>query len=88
MLALPAKSVARTGELRFGFPSVCVSTVNHSALPSLPMPSREEILNSPMVESHGATSGFTRSYGQRPHSPTIDEPGEDLDKELQSMSRR
>ncbi|EKM80734.1 hypothetical protein AGABI1DRAFT_112477 [Agaricus bisporus var. burnettii JB137-S8] len=55
---------------------------------SLPIPSREEIINSPVQEHappHGATSGFTMSsMGQRPASPVYDDPSADLERELAS----
>jgi mitogen-activated protein kinase 7 len=52
---------------------------------SLPIPSREEIINSPVQEHappHGATSGFT--IGQRPASPVYDDPSAELERELAS----
>jgi len=47
---------------------------------SLPIPSREEILNSPMQE-HGATSGYTAQTG-RASSPVMDDPSNELEREL------
>lgn len=55
---------------------------------SLPIPSREEIMNSPMVENHGATSGFTRQYHQRPPSPIMDDPSAELERELAGTHMR
>lgn len=54
---------------------------------SLPIPTREEILNSPVQEYGpvpGATSGYTSSKhtGARPPSPIIDDPSEALEREL------
>ncbi|KAG6837825.1 hypothetical protein H0H93_016193 [Arthromyces matolae] len=52
---------------------------------SLPIPSREEILNSPIQEHgpmHGATSSFTAPAGNRPRSPIMDDPSEELEREL------
>lgn len=53
---------------------------------SLPIPSREEILSSP-VQEHGPMSGMTSSFtsavsdsGRK--SPVIDDPSEELDREL------
>lgn len=53
---------------------------------SLPIPSRDEILSSPIQEHgphHGATSSFTASQGgRRPPSPVMDDPSEELEREL------
>ncbi|KAG6866215.1 hypothetical protein C0991_007240 [Blastosporella zonata] len=53
---------------------------------SLPIPSREEILSSPVREygpMHGATSSFTAPVmGDRPASPIMDDPSEELEREL------
>ena len=53
---------------------------------SLPIPSRDEILSSPVQEygpHHGATSGFTSvQSGARPPSPIMDDPSEELEREL------
>jgi len=53
---------------------------------SLPIPSREEIINSPVQEHgplHGATSGFTtNNFSQRLPSPVYDDPSAELDREL------
>ena len=53
---------------------------------SLPIPSRDEILNSPVQEygpHHGATSGFTAVQSHvRPSSPIMDDPSEELEREL------
>jgi mitogen-activated protein kinase 7 len=53
---------------------------------SLPIPSREEILNSPVQEHgplHGATSSFTaNAQPTRPPSPVVDDPSEELEREL------
>jgi len=55
---------------------------------SLPIPTRDEILNSPVQEygpHHGATSSFTAGYtNQRPPSPIMDDPSEELERELAS----
>ncbi|KAG6831763.1 hypothetical protein H0H92_007915 [Tricholoma furcatifolium] len=51
---------------------------------SLPIPSREEILSSPVQEHgpmHGATSSFT-APNNRPASPIMDDPSEELEREL------
>ncbi|CCM04386.1 uncharacterized protein FIBRA_06561 [Fibroporia radiculosa] len=51
---------------------------------SLPMPSREEIMSSPVLENapaNGATSGFTEQT-QRPPSPVMDDPSAELEREL------
>ena len=52
--------------------------------PSLPIPSRDELLNSPMQGQEGSTSNFTsRPQAQnRPPSPIYDDPSEELEKEL------
>jgi hypothetical protein len=49
----------------------------------LPIPSREEIINSPIRED-GATSSFTfpTSSTESHVSPVIDDPGQDLEREL------
>lgn len=54
---------------------------------SLPIPSRDEIMNSPVVEyghTSGATSGFTNKQysSQRPPSPVMDDPSAELEREL------
>jgi len=53
---------------------------------SLPIPSRDEILSSPVQEygpHHGATSGFTAAQSDaRPPSPIMDDPSEELEREL------
>lgn len=49
-------------------------------LHSLPIPSREEIMNSPMQET-GSTSGFTDPK-QRAPSPVMDDPSAQLEREL------
>jgi mitogen-activated protein kinase 7 len=52
---------------------------------SLPIPSREEILNSPIQEHgpfHGTTSGYTAPNAPRPTTPTMDDPSEELEREL------
>lgn len=51
---------------------------------SLPIPSRDEIINSPVSDPHGATSGFTTGYAnpQRVPSPVMDNPSDALEKEL------
>ncbi|KAG5350637.1 hypothetical protein C0989_009997 [Termitomyces sp. Mn162] len=55
---------------------------------SLPIPSREEILSSPVQEHgpmHGATSSFTAPVPvDRPASPIMDDPSEELERELAS----
>ena len=81
------KSVARIGETRTGL-LFRVSKYSSLALGSLPIPSREEIMNSPAVEHHGATSGFTQPYHQRPPSPIMDDPGAELDRELAGAHMR
>jgi len=55
---------------------------------TLPIPSREEIISSPIQEdapANGATSGFTARAQQgteRLPSPIMDDPGDQLEKEL------
>jgi hypothetical protein len=65
----------------------CLMQVIHTHTPdSLPIPSRDEILNSPVQEygpHHGATSGFTAVQSHvRPSSPIMDDPSEELEREL------
>lgn len=51
---------------------------------SLPMPTRDEVMNSPVqdyVPANGATSGYTAAPGQPP-SPVMDDPSEALEREL------
>lgn len=49
---------------------------------SLPIGSREEIMNSPM-DATGATSGFTAlPNSHRPASPVMDDPSAELEREL------
>jgi len=54
---------------------------------SLPIPSREDIINSPVQEYgplHGATSSFTTGPqgSRRPPSPVMDDPSDALEREL------
>jgi hypothetical protein len=64
----------------------CLSFSNSFRVKSLPIPSREEILSSPIQEHaplDGATSGYTApSHHRRPPSPIIDDPSEELEREL------
>jgi mitogen-activated protein kinase 7 len=56
---------------------------------SLPVPSRDEILNSPVDQkapANGATSSFTAPQAQPP-SPVMDNPGDDLERELAGYHR-
>jgi hypothetical protein len=51
----------------------------------LPIPTGEEIIASPVVEhapADGATSGYTRSAEMRSASPMMEDPANELDKEL------
>ncbi|CAE6473100.1 unnamed protein product [Rhizoctonia solani] len=51
----------------------------------LPVPSREDVINSPLSEkvpANGATSGYTNTSGRVP-SPVEDDPSEDLARELE-----
>ncbi|TDL20034.1 hypothetical protein BD410DRAFT_841607 [Rickenella mellea] len=54
---------------------------------NLPLPSRDDMINSPIHEyapPNGATSSFTHGGGGggRPPSPIMDDPSEDLEREL------
>ncbi|KAJ7207878.1 kinase-like domain-containing protein [Mycena pura] len=54
---------------------------------SLPIPSRDDIINSPVQEYgpfHGTTSGFTTPNDLRPLTPIMDDPSEELERELAS----
>ncbi|CAE6412363.1 unnamed protein product [Rhizoctonia solani] len=56
---------------------------------ALPVPSREEVINSPIndkVPANGATSGYTNSSGRAP-SPVLDDPSEELARELEQRLR-
>lgn len=49
----------------------------------LPMPSRDDLLNSPMQGQEGGTSSFTQAAShQRPSSPIMDDPSASLEREL------
>jgi predicted sulfurtransferase len=51
----------------------------------LPIPSREDIINSPVHENapaNGATSAYTRPAEVRPGSPMMEDPATELDNEL------
>lgn len=54
--------------------------------PSLPIPSRDDIISSPVTEhapSDGATSSYTSATtNARPSSPVLDDPSEELEREL------
>ena len=58
------------------------------ACSSLPMPTRDEILNSPVTDqapANGATSHYTGAPGEaRPGSPIMDDPSAELERELAS----
>jgi hypothetical protein len=52
--------------------------------PSLPIPSRDDIINSPVQEHgpvHGATSGYT-APNRRASSPLMEDPSDQLEREL------
>ncbi|KAJ7072610.1 kinase-like domain-containing protein [Mycena amicta] len=49
---------------------------------SLPIPSRDEIINSPIQEHSYSTSSFTAPNAPRPPTPTMDDPSEELEREL------
>jgi hypothetical protein len=53
---------------------------------SLPIPSRDDIINSPVQEygpMHGATSGYTApAEHRRARSPIMDDPSDELEREL------
>ncbi|CAL1711169.1 unnamed protein product [Somion occarium] len=52
---------------------------------SLPIPTREEILSSPVTDNappNGATSGYTTIGDQRAASPVLDDPSAELEREL------
>jgi hypothetical protein len=57
--------------------------------PSLPVPSRDDIINSPLhANSDDATSGFTAPPGRDgANSPVMDDPGADLERELAGYRR-
>ena len=51
----------------------------------LPIPSRETVASSPVVEyapANGATSNYTRPDEMRPGSPVMEDPSVELEKEL------
>lgn len=53
---------------------------------TLPVPSREDVINSHVVDSvpaNGATSSYTRSSTGRAPSPVVDDPSEELARELE-----
>jgi hypothetical protein len=59
-------------------------TTKHLNMCSLPIPSRDEILSSPVQEHgpvHGATSNYT-APNQRASSPVMEDPSEQLEQEL------
>lgn len=59
--------------------------------PSLPIPSRDEIIASPVQEHgpvSGATSGYTGSTGRPQGSPVMDDPSAELDRELAKKARK
>jgi len=58
---------------------------------SLPIPSRDDVMNAPVqdhVPANGATSGYTANNNTRPASPMIDNPGEELERELMAQQGR
>lgn len=77
MLGLRVKSADRTGKL---YAIINLRRAYDLLAYSLPIPSREEIMNSPMQET-GSTSGFTDPK-QRAPSPVMDDPSAQLEREL------
>jgi hypothetical protein len=62
-----------------------IETINR-----LPIPSREDIINSPVHENapaNGATSAYTRPAEVRPGSPMMEDPATELDNELAAAQR-
>jgi hypothetical protein len=62
----------------------CLQVVSLFRIRSLPIPSRDEILNSPVQEHgpiHGGTSNYTAPNRRAP-SPVMDDPSEELEREL------
>ena len=82
------KCEGKTGKMaKRGF--LLVHTLTPHLL-SLPIPSREEIISSPVQEYGpipGATSGYTHTVA-RPASPIIDDPSAELERELASTHIR
>ena len=83
-LVLPvafARPTGKTDLLPFGCPGLIIRC-------SLPIPTREEIINSPVTDAppNGATSGYTQPAGQRPPSPIMDDPSAELERELAGAS--
>ena len=82
------RSVDRTGELPSSGRSLVTPpssfVLTSRTIPSLPIPSRDEIISSPVREYGdvpGATSSFTMS-AHRPPTPVMDNPSDELDREL------
>ena len=76
------KSVVRIGEIRSISLSVCPDVDRTVPDPTVWRPPREETLSSPMVENHGLASDLTHRYHKRPPSPSMDDPGAELESEL------
>ena len=66
-----------------GLEQWALALTNYLVSRRLPIPSREEIINSPIRED-GATSSFTfpPSATESRGSPVMDDPSQDLDREL------
>lgn len=81
--APPVKSADRKGRS-----PRCSQRAPHLMVSSLPMPTRDEILNSPVADqapTNGATSHYTGAAGEaRPGSPIMDDPSAELERELAS----
>jgi len=86
MLELPDQFGGRIG-LCFHerhFKLFCLQDFSLLRIRSLPIPSRDEILNSPAHEHgpvHGGTSNYTAPNRRAP-SPVMDDPSEELEREL------
>ena len=69
-------------------PDASGPAANAFSMYSLPIPSREDIINSPITDAphNGATSGFTAPASHRPPSPVMDDPSAELERELAGAS--
>jgi mitogen-activated protein kinase 7 len=79
---LPDKLAVKIGK-KISF--VSETATNICCTFSLPMPTRDDIISSPVTEFapvNGATSGYTSSTAPRASSPIMDDPSEELEREL------
>lgn len=85
MLRLVLRLAGVTSRYLVDLTSVRNSHDDESFRDSLPIPSRDDIISSPLTDhapADGATSGFTAPHGNGMPSPILEDPSDQLEKEL------